>query len=420
MGRSISFRFSYEKHQRVISVPLLNHNSYWYFDTQGSNNEHLIREERANSMFRRIKDWEVEPDDYYLIEFKAIKAIERINLITIIPDELLSRIKDPDDNCYLILENFHEGFSYIIRQLYESVINRYKIPPHKMILFTGALDIQENLDKYVEENNVKPFRLETMLEFELSVQSRWENDITEEYPVTLQSKEYDKKYLNFNRRWRPHRPLLTALLKICDLLKHGHVSLAPSDDNRDWRSQMDHIIQICRDLDNEHLAHILMKNRKDIENMPPLYLDKPDLTINQALTEITPEIKKLYEDTYFSVVSETIYFTGYRDWEDSAFLSEKTFKAILFKHPFILVATPNTLKYLKAIGYKTFSPVIDESYDSIEDNTLRMIAIVKEINRLCKLKGPALESYLKYCREICEHNFKVFTEKRTFSYPHEL
>ena len=251
-------------------MPLLNYNSYWYFDTQGSNNEHLIREERANSMFRRIKDWEVEPDDYYLIEFKAIKAIERVNLITVIPDDLLSRIKDPDDNCYLILENFHEGFSYIIRQLYESVINRYKIPPHKMILFTGALDIQENLDKYVEQNKVEPFRLETMLEFELSVQSRWENDITEEYPVTLQSKEYDKKYLNFNRRWRPHRPLLTAVLKICDLLKYGHVSLAQSDDNRDWRSQMDHIIQICRDLDNEHLAHILMKHRRDIENMPHL------------------------------------------------------------------------------------------------------------------------------------------------------
>ena len=64
MGRSISLRRSNEKYKRVVSVPLLNYNSYWYFDTQGSNNEHLIREERRNSMFRRIKDWEQEPDDY--------------------------------------------------------------------------------------------------------------------------------------------------------------------------------------------------------------------------------------------------------------------------------------------------------------------------------------------------------------------
>jgi len=401
-------------------VPLLNHNSYWYFDTQGPNNNDLIRQERSNSMFRRLKDWDQEPDDYYLIEFKSIKSLERVNLITIIPEDLLSRIKNPDDNCYLILENFHEGFSYIIKQLYDSIINRYKIPPHKMILFTGALDIQEKLDEFVEKHKVKPFRLEAMLEFELSTQSRWEHDIREDYPVTLQNKKYNKKkYLNFNRRWRPHRPLLTALLKVCDLLKYGHVSLAPSDDGRSWRNEMDHIIEICRECGNERLAQILMKNRKDIENMGDLYLDKPDLTINQASAEVTPEINKLYEDTYFSVVSETIFFTNYRDWEDSAFLSEKTFKAILFKHPFILVATPNTLKYLKALGYKTFSPVIDESYDSIEDNTLRMIAIVKEINRLCKLKGPALEDYLNYCREICDYNFKVFTEKKEFSYPHD-
>lgn len=400
-------------------MPLLNHNSYWYFDTQGSRNEELIREERSNSMFRRIKDWDNEPDDYYLIEFKAITALERVNLITIIPEDILARIKNPDDPCYLILENFHEGFSYIIKQLYDSVITRYKIPPHKMILYTGALDIQEKLDEYVERYKVKPFRLEAMLEFELSTQSRWEHDITEDYPVTLQSMKYHKKYLNFNRRWRAHRPLLTALLKVCDLIDKGYVSLAPSDDNRSWKREMDHIIEICREHNNERLAHILMKNRTEIENMGDLYLDKPDLTVNQALAEITPEIRKMYEHTYFSVISETIFFTNYRNWEDSAFLSEKTFKAILFKHPFILVATPNTLKYLKAIGYKTFSPVIDESYDSIEDNTLRMIAIVKEINRLCKLEGPALESYLKYCREICDYNFKVFTEKKQFSYGHD-
>ena len=400
-------------------MPLLNHNSYWYFDTQGSRNEELIREERSNSMFRRIKDWDNEPDDYYLIEFKAITALERVNLVTIIPEDIFARIKNPDDSCYLILENFHEGFSYIIKQLYDSVLTRYKIPTHKMILYTGALDIQEKLDEYVERYKVKPFRLEAMLEFELSTQSRWEHDIREDYPVTLQSMKYHKKYLNFNRRWRPHRPLLTALLKVCDLIDKGYVSLAPSDDNRSWKMEMDHIIEICREHGNERLAHILMKNRTEIENMGDLYLDKPDLTVNQALAEITPEIRKMYEYTYFSVISETIFFTNYRNWEDSAFLSEKTFKAILFKHPFILVATPNTLKYLKAIGYKTFSPVIDESYDSIEDNTLRMIAIVKEINRLCKLEGPALESYLKYCREICDYNFKVFTEKKQFSYGHD-
>jgi hypothetical protein len=126
----------------------------------------------------------------------------------------------------------------------------------------------------------------------------------------------------------------------------------------------------------------------------------------------------MYEDTYFSLVSETIFFHKYRDWEDSCFLSEKIFKAILFKHPFVLIATPNTLKYLKGLGYKTYSPVIDESYDSIEDNYLRMIAILKEVNRLCKLEGEALEDFLKYCRVIAEHNHNVLVNKKQFIYKH--
>lgn len=84
----------------------------------------------------------------------------------------------------------------------------------------------------------------------------------------------------------------------------------------------------------------------------------------------------------------------------------------------MLCATPHTLKYLRGLGYKTYSPVIDESYDSIDDNWLRLVAILKEVNRLCKLEGEALEDYLKFCREIAEHNFNVLLHKREFIYKH--
>lgn len=402
-------------------MPLLNHSNYWYFDTQGPNNNELIKELRTNSMFMRLKDWENVPDDYYLIEFKAIKAIERINLVTIIPPEILSRIKTNEDNCYLILENFHEGFTNIIKQIYNCVITRYGIPAHKVILFSGALDIQEKLDAHVEKYKVEPFKLESMLEFELAAQSRMRDDILFEQgeeclPKTLQTKKYKKKYINFNRRWRSHRPLLVALLKVTNLLQKGYVSLARADDNRGWETEMDHILEIVREHDG--LRNTLMHHRRDIENMGPLTLDKDDMTVNYAHAEMTPKLKQLYEDTYFSVVSETIYFSNHRDWEDSCFLSEKVFKAIMFKHPFILVATPNTLKYLRSIGYKTFSPLIDENYDSIEDNSERMIAIVKEIDRLCKLRGEALESFLKHCRKITEHNYNTLMNKKEFSFSH--
>ena len=441
-------------------MPLLNSDGYWYYDTQGSRNEIFIREHRAVSMVTRIKDWDADPIDYYLIEFKSVVSLNLANISKDVGPDLMSRIKDPNDECYIILENFHEGFSNLIGEIYEWVIDRYEIPPQKLILFSGALDLQQKFDEYVKLYGRRPFQYHSMLEFEFAVQSDWFGMIADKYgihtmtlpsdshshevpaggshlvpidgdaglatqvangkakmPNVLQSKEYPKKFLNFNRRWRLHRPLMTALLESSDLLKLGHVSLAKSDDNRTWTTELDYIIQESF-LFHEGIHRVLVANRERISNIGELTLDKPDLSINQAQLETSDHIDKLYEDTYFSLVSETIFFTEYRDWEDSCFLSEKIFKAILFRHPFVLCATPHTLKYLRGLGYKTYSPVIDESYDSIEDNWLRLIAILKEVDRLCKLEGEALEDYLKFCREIAEHNFTVLTHKKEFIYKH--
>lgn len=425
-------------------MPLLNSDGYWYYDTQGSRNEEFIREHRAVSMVTRIKDWDADPIDYYLIEFKSVVSLNLANIAKDVGPALMSRIKDPDDECYMILENFHEGFSNLIGEIYEWVIDRYEIPPQKLILFSGALDLQQKFDEYVKLYGRRPFQYHSMLEFEFAVQSDWFGMIADKYgiharnsngevspfgideqitngkammPNVLQSKEYPKKYLNFNRRWRLHRPLMTALLESSDLLKLGYVSLAKSDDNRTWTTELDYIIQESAHY-NEGIHRVLVANREKIANIGELTLDKPDLSINQAKLETSDHIDQMYEDTYFSLVSETIYFADYLDWEDSCFLSEKIFKAILFRHPFVLCATPHTLKYLRGLGYKTYSPVIDESYDSIDDNWLRLVAILKEVNRLCKLEGEALEDYLKFCREIAEYNFNVLLNKREFIYKH--
>lgn len=61
-------------------MPLLNSDGYWYYDTQGSRNEEFIREHRAVSMVTRIKDWDADPIDYYLIEFKSVVSLNLANI----------------------------------------------------------------------------------------------------------------------------------------------------------------------------------------------------------------------------------------------------------------------------------------------------------------------------------------------------
>jgi len=127
-------------------------------------------------------------------------------------------------------------------------------------------------------------------------------------------------------------------------------------------------------------------------------------------------VRNYYEDTYFSLVSETNYFNDFADMDQPAFLSEKTFKAIVFKHPFILVSSYNTLAYLKSIGYKTFSPVIDETYDTVKNSCKRLMMIADETERLCNLSKTQLAEFIDFCKPIVEYNYELLLSKQNHIY----
>ena len=121
----------------------------------------------------------------------------------------------------------------------------------------------------------------------------------------------------------------------------------------------------------------------------------------------------LYNDTYFSVVTETNYYSD-PSHNGGRYLTEKTFKAIACEHPFILVACPNILSALHELGYKTFSPYIDESYDQEYNDGKRLLKIIAEINRLCNLSSEELSEFLDKCKEITNHNLNVLKNKDNF------
>jgi hypothetical protein len=113
----------------------------------------------------------------------------------------------------------------------------------------------------------------------------------------------------------------------------------------------------------------------------------------------------LYIDTYFSVITETdCYETKY------PFLTEKTFKALLIGHPFLILSTPNFYKHLKNLGYMTFDGLIDESFDAIVDNKKRVETFAKSVETLC---NSNLDEFLKKAKPICEYNREVFMVNAT-------
>ena len=106
--------------------------------------------------------------------------------------------------------------------------------------------------------------------------------------------------------------------------------------------------------------------------------------------------------TDISVILETVI--------DRVHLTEKTCRAIACKHPFLLVAGEGSLSYLKRYGFKTFEPIIDESYDQEKDLQKRMHMIVKQMHEINNLK----DTQLKKLKAIAEYNHKRFFSAEFF------
>jgi hypothetical protein len=96
-----------------------------------------------------------------------------------------------------------------------------------------------------------------------------------------------------------------------------------------------------------------------------------------------------------------------------AFPTEKTYKALSCRRPFIIFSTPQFLKEFKELGYETFHPYINESYDEIEDDKTRLMAIADEVERISKLSSEEFDVLLKNCEPIAKRNFDLFVKKKS-------
>lgn len=117
-----------------------------------------------------------------------------------------------------------------------------------------------------------------------------------------------------------------------------------------------------------------------------------------------------YRDSYFNIVTETDV-----DRWVAPLATEKLMKPILNYQPFIAVSSAHTLRYLRALGFETFEPVIDSGYDLAVDPIERMAAIFGHIDRLGALGDAAARDLYVDCLPMLEHNRALLLDG-----PHEL
>ena len=112
-----------------------------------------------------------------------------------------------------------------------------------------------------------------------------------------------------------------------------------------------------------------------------------------------------YIDTYFSVVTETVFTFPH------SFRTEKIWKPIAFGQPWICAANQGFYQDLQRMGFKTFGNIIDESFDQEPNALTRITKLAEVVVDLCSSQSK-LENFLLASQDICLYNQMLLKDLR--------
>lgn len=88
-------------------------------------------------------------------------------------------------------------------------------------------------------------------------------------------------------------------------------------------------------------------------------------------------------------------------------ITEKTFNAIAYAHPFFVIGTNHVLDLVRAHGFETFFSCFNESYAKIANPKARMQAAIYEINRLNNLSEAEFQETFQCAEKIAKKNREI-------------
>jgi len=217
--------------------------------------------------------------------------------------------------------------------------------------------------------------------------------------VSPAARQLEKTYITFNRltsKDRIYRSLFVNALATNDILDSGYVSFS-RDCPEGGRFDTNLIEGIRKfDLDPGMINNAI----NNINQLPELRIDFEGLDIPNQSMMLSP-MPQLMKSFVF-VVTETCF------WQNKTHLTEKIFKPIALRMPFILLGCANNLSYFREYGFRTFGDYWDESYDAIEDPVTRLQAVAQVLKKLCALSVQEQTAMLRDMQPILDHNYNLF------------
>ena len=229
-------------------------------------------------------------------------------------------------------------------------------------------------------------------------------------------------YISLNWRFTKHRQLVSTFLAG----ENGHLSWYYKADFETLKKDLFFDLESWKVKHPEHYEK-LRKGCDIIDANGPFAVDKKEASCIAVYdpfhVEMFPDVEGMskgetpalynrianslssyYFDVFVDVVNET------RFAQPTANYSEKTYQAIQYMKPFVLVAPPKTLEYLRSMGFKTFNQFWDESYDDEFDHGERLAKIFTLLDKIFSIPNEKQREMYEKMTHILIHNLNRYKE----------
>ncbi len=220
-----------------------------------------------------------------------------------------------------------------------------------------------------------------------------------------------KKFICPNFRYEGIRELITAWLFGAGLSAQGHISFF-------HRHRRDHFL---KDLPFDPLTltewstidagitavQKALPLKIDTENDRTFFPHEQGVPDADGFSNRRKEegFHKWYDDSFLAIVNESRFGVL------CGGISEKVITPILYMRPFVVIGGPFTLRYLRELGFETFSDYWDESYDEIVDHKDRAQAVLLLLRNILSKPLADLQVLLQELESILARNRTHFLER---------
>lgn len=304
-----------------------------------------------------------------------------------------------DEEGYILIEHGVEAYMYddALHSMHGYFGVTHRLPLHKVIYLTGAMNCKEVYENYCQRHNIpdnKESRL-TILSYPASI-NIFEEQLADEPEYNTETVP-EKLLLMWNRRLGGHRQHRVAML--LQLEKLGLV-------DRSYISCRSHSVDVA----NLHFRHtfnhhymlsfdgITDETIENFTNRLPLVLDGLD-DISKMCSDEGNVNRPYYQNSLISLITETNFD------HNEVTLTEKSFKPLKEKHPFIIAGVNGALKAMRELGFETFSEFWDESYDTCQDPQRRIKMIADILHNISTWNNDQILDFKRRVKPKLEHNF---------------